>query len=70
MVRDKIIKQLGDPDEAKITWKPQSVIVVNNVEQASRLLKLIDRIEDDDDVQSVVGNFEIPDDIAEKAESL
>jgi YebC/PmpR family DNA-binding regulatory protein len=69
-VRDKIIKVLGDPNEAKITWKPQSTIVIEDVEQASKLLKLIEKIEDDDDVQSVVGNFEIPDEIAEKAEEL
>jgi transcriptional/translational regulatory protein YebC/TACO1 len=45
------------------------VVVVNDVEQASKLLKLIDKIEDDDDVQSVVGNFEIPDDVAEKVDA-
>jgi YebC/PmpR family DNA-binding regulatory protein len=70
VVRDKIIKEIGDPDEAKITWKPQSTIVVEDIEQASKLLKLIDKIEDDDDIQYVVGNFEIPDDVAEKIENF
>ncbi|MDR0572252.1 MAG: YebC/PmpR family DNA-binding transcriptional regulator [Rickettsiales bacterium] len=69
-VRDKIIKELGEPSEAKITWKPKSTIIIDNVDQANSLLKLIDKIEDDDDVQSVVGNFEIPNEIMEKIESL
>jgi YebC/PmpR family DNA-binding regulatory protein len=64
-VRDKIIKQLGDPDEVKITWKPKSTVIVDNPEQADKLLKLIEKIEDDDDAQSVTGNFEIPESVME-----
>ncbi|MDR0571881.1 MAG: YebC/PmpR family DNA-binding transcriptional regulator [Rickettsiales bacterium] len=69
-VRDKLIRELGEPSESKITWKPKSIVVIEDVEQANKLLKLIDKIEDDDDVQSVVGNFEIPDDVMEKVDSL
>ncbi|MBR2141426.1 MAG: YebC/PmpR family DNA-binding transcriptional regulator [Rickettsiales bacterium] len=67
-VRDKIMEKLGDPDEAKITWKPQNTVVVDDVEKAEKLLKLVEKLEDDDDVQQVVGNYEIPDEIMNKIE--
>lgn len=65
-VRDKIVAKLGDPDEAKLTWKPQNTIIINDAEKADKILKLVDKLEDDDDVQQVIGNYEIPDDIMEK----
>lgn len=68
-VRDALIKELGEPDEAKITWKPQNTILVDDYEKAEKLLKLVEKLEDDDDVQYVVGNFEIPDEIREKIEN-
>lgn len=65
-VRDIIMAKLGDPNEAKITWKPQNTVIVDDAEKADKLLKLIEKLEDDDDIQQVIGNFEIPDDIMEK----
>lgn len=65
-VRDKIVAKLGDPDEAKLTWKPQNKIIINDIEKADKILKLVEKLEDDDDVQQVIGNYEIPDDIIEK----
>ena len=65
-IRDAIIAKLGDPSEAKITWKPQNIVIVDDIEKADKLLKLVDKLEDDDDVQQVIGNFEIPDEIMEK----
>ena len=64
-IRDAIIAKLGDPSEAKITWKPQNIVIVDDIEKADKLLKLVDKLEDDD-VQQVIGNFEIPDEIMEK----
>ena len=68
-VRDGLIKELGDPDEAKITWKPKDVIVIDELEKAEKIQKLIDKLEDDDDVQNVITNIEITDEIAEKLEA-
>lgn len=65
-IRDAIMAKLGDPSEAKITWKPQNIVIVDDIEKADKLLKLVDKLEDDDDVQQVIGNFEIPDEIMEK----
>ncbi|MDR1495046.1 MAG: YebC/PmpR family DNA-binding transcriptional regulator [Rickettsiales bacterium] len=65
-VRDRIISKLGEPDTAKITWIPKNTIVIDNLENASRISQLVERLEDDDDVQEVVGNFEISDNILGK----
>ena len=51
---------LGESETAKLIWKPQSLTALD-LEGATKLLKLIDTLEEDDDVQNVIGNFEIPD---------
>lgn len=65
-VRDALMQKLGDPDEAKLTWKPQNTVAIDDVEKADKILKFIDRLEDDDDVQNAVANYDIPDEIMEK----
>lgn len=49
---------LGTADSVKIIWKPQNLIPVT-AEKAQTLMKLIDMLEDDDDVQNVYANFDI-----------
>jgi len=49
----------------KLAWRPQTQITVDEA-QAATLLKLIDTLDDDDDVQTVWGNYDIPDEIMEK----
>lgn len=61
-VRDALIETLGDPREAKIIWRPLNTVVVNE-EQAKTLFKTIDILEDNDDIQNVYTNIEIPEDI-------
>lgn len=64
-VRDHLTEKLNDPLEAIITWQPKTSTSVD--ENAARtLLKMIDLIEDSDDVQNVFANFDIADDILEK----
>jgi YebC/PmpR family DNA-binding regulatory protein len=64
-VRDALIAKFGDPKEAKLDWKAKTKTALN-LEQAEKVMKLVDMLEDNDDIQSVTGNFEIPDDVAEK----
>lgn len=52
---------LGEADSTKIIWKPQNLTPVD-AEKAQTLFKLIDMLEDDDDVQNVFANFDIDDD--------
>jgi len=56
---------LGEPESAKLAWRPQTKVIVD-AEVAGSLLKLIDTLDDDDDVQTVWGNYEVPDDVMEK----
>jgi transcriptional/translational regulatory protein YebC/TACO1 len=49
----------------KLAWKPSLKTTVS-ADDAATLLKLIDVLDDDDDVQTVWGNYEIPDDVMEK----
>lgn len=56
--RDELSKKFGDPLEARIKWKPKNTISVN-ADTANTLAKLVDLLEDNDDVQSVVTNAEV-----------
>ena len=57
-VRDGLSKKFGDPIEARITWKPKNTVPIN-ASTAETLEKLIDLLEDNDDIQLVVTNAEI-----------
>lgn len=52
--------------EAEITMLPENKTDLTDVESAEKVLKLIDALEDNDDVQAVYANFEIDDKIMEK----
>lgn len=56
---------LGEADGAKLAWRPQTMVTVEE-EDAGKLLKLIDALDDDDDVQTVWGNYDVPDEVMEK----
>ena len=56
---------LGEAEGAKLAWRPQVVVTVGEGD-AQTLLKLIDTLDDDDDVQTVWGNYEVPDEVMEK----
>jgi YebC/PmpR family DNA-binding regulatory protein len=49
---------LGEADSTKIIWKPQNLVPVN-ADKAQTLMKLIDMLEEDDDVQNVYSNFDV-----------
>ncbi|ARJ68035.1 transcriptional regulator [Magnetospirillum sp. ME-1] len=65
-VRDALEAKFGTPEYARLDWKPQTTVPVADEETARTLLKLLDILEDNDDVQRVQANFEIPDEIMEK----
>jgi YebC/PmpR family DNA-binding regulatory protein len=56
---------LGDSEGAKLAWKPQTEVEVAG-DAAASLLKLIDVLEEDDDVQTVWGNYDVSDEELEK----
>jgi YebC/PmpR family DNA-binding regulatory protein len=56
---------LGEAEAVKLAWKPQTPVDVTGDDVAT-LMKLIDALEEDDDVQTVSGNYEISDEELEK----
>ena len=64
-VRDGLEKRFGTPESAKMLWHPKITTPVDE-EQAKSILKLIETLEDNDDVQEVFSNFEISDAILQK----
>ena len=57
---------LGDAEGVKLAWRPTIKSEITEESAAMTLFKLIDTLDDDDDVQTVWGNYEIPDAIMEK----
>ena len=64
-VREALEKKFGAPESAKMIWQPKNTVSVDE-ETAGSLLKLIDMLEDNDDVQEVFSNFEISDSVLQK----
>ena len=64
-VRDSLTKKISDPISAKLEWVPQTLQSINE-EQAEKILKFIDILEDNDDVQTVYTNLDITEEVMEK----
>jgi len=56
---------LGEAEGTKLAWKPSTEVEVRG-DQAQQLMNLIDSLEEDDDVQTVWGNYDVPDEELEK----
>src|SRR5579885_1437394 len=57
--------RFGEPRKSALIWRPQNTVAVND-EQGEKVLKLIENLNDSDDVQNVYANFEISDALVEK----
>jgi YebC/PmpR family DNA-binding regulatory protein len=57
--------KFGEPRKAAMTWRPQNTLAVDD-EQGEKLIKLIDNLNDQDDVQNVYANFEVSDALVAK----
>jgi YebC/PmpR family DNA-binding regulatory protein len=64
-VAKALVPVLGEAEGARLAWKPQTIVAVG-ADEAGQLFKLIDTLDDDDDVQQVWGNYEVPDEVMEK----
>jgi YebC/PmpR family DNA-binding regulatory protein len=56
---------LGSPESVKLAWRPQVMVSVGEGD-ATTLFKLLDALDDDDDVQTVWSNYDVPDEVMEK----
>lgn len=59
-VRDALEARFGPPAEARLDWRPATTVTLDE-EAARAVLKLLDTLEDSDDVQNVYANFEMSD---------
>nr|WP_294524071.1 YebC/PmpR family DNA-binding transcriptional regulator [uncultured Rhodopila sp.] len=61
-VRDALEARFGAPESAKLEWRPTTVVTLDD-ERAAGLLKLLDALDENEDVQNVYANFDIPDSV-------
>jgi YebC/PmpR family DNA-binding regulatory protein len=57
--------KFGEPRKAALVWKPQNTVAVND-DQGEKLFKLIESLNEHDDVQNVYANFEVSDALLQK----
>jgi YebC/PmpR family DNA-binding regulatory protein len=57
--------KFGEPRKSALVWRPQNTVAVDD-EQGEKVLKLIDALNEHDDVQNVYANFEVSDALVAK----
>ncbi|MGE3294261.1 MAG: YebC/PmpR family DNA-binding transcriptional regulator, partial [Geminicoccaceae bacterium] len=57
-VQEQLEARFGPPDQAALTWKPQVTVPVDD-EKAETLFRLLEALDENDDVQRVIANFEV-----------
>ncbi|MFZ5616812.1 MAG: YebC/PmpR family DNA-binding transcriptional regulator, partial [Pseudomonadota bacterium] len=65
-VASALEKKFGEASSVKLVWKPQNLIEVSG-NAASTLMKLMDALDDCDDVQNVYANYDMSAEEMEKA---
>jgi YebC/PmpR family DNA-binding regulatory protein len=64
-VRDALEARFGSPESARVEWVPNVRIDLDE-EKARDILKLIDRLDESDDVQNVYANFEVSEAVSQR----
>lgn len=64
-VREALETRFGNPETAALAWKPQSTVDVDEG-KASSLFRLLNALDDNDDVQNVSANFDVSDEVMAK----
>ena len=57
--------KFGEPRKAALVWKPQNTVAVDD-EQGEKVLRLLETLNESDDVQNVYANFEVSDSLMQK----
>jgi YebC/PmpR family DNA-binding regulatory protein len=58
-------EKFGEPRKATLVWRPQNTIALDD-EQGEKLLRLMETLNEHDDVQNVFANFEVSDALVQK----
>lgn len=64
-VRDALEAKFGAPESARMDWRPLTTVPIDE-QAASTLFKLIDMLDDNDDVQRVATNFDVDEEVMER----
>lgn len=64
-VRDALEARFGEPESARLDWRPTTLVTLDE-ERAASVMKLIDALDENDDVQNVYANFDIPETVMQK----
>jgi YebC/PmpR family DNA-binding regulatory protein len=64
-VRDALEARLGPPEAARLGWRPQATVPIAE-DQAQTLFRLLETLDDSDDVQRVVANFDVDEAVLER----
>ncbi|MEN8236082.1 MAG: YebC/PmpR family DNA-binding transcriptional regulator [Pseudomonadota bacterium] len=67
-VREAMAETFGDPERACLSWIPKNTTAVD-LDHAQSLFKLLEVLEDNDDVQSISANYEVSDEVLEQLKS-
>jgi transcriptional/translational regulatory protein YebC/TACO1 len=65
-VREILVAKYGEPEQCRLSWRGINNIMIDDVEKAQKIIKLVDLLEDSDDVQFVYGNYIFADSIMDK----
>jgi YebC/PmpR family DNA-binding regulatory protein len=57
--------KFGEPRKSALVWKPQNTVALDD-ETAEKMLRLIELLDDNEDVQNVYANFEVSDALVQK----
>jgi YebC/PmpR family DNA-binding regulatory protein len=67
-VREALEARLGVPEKAALDWRPQATVTVEG-DTAQTVMRLLEALDDNDDVQRVIANAEFPDAMLERLAS-
>ncbi len=64
-VRDALEARFGEPESARLEWRPATTVALDE-DRAAALLKLLDALDESEDVQNVWANFEVAEGVMER----
>jgi transcriptional/translational regulatory protein YebC/TACO1 len=64
-VRDALVARFGEPESARLDWRPTTTVTLDE-DRATSVLRLIEALDENEDVQNVYANFDIPEDVMQR----
>ncbi len=64
-VRDALVARFGEPEFARLDWRPTTTVTLDE-DRAASVLRLVEALDENEDVQNVYANFDIPEAVMQK----